>query len=290
MLSPPRIRDTELIIVRGAQPRQVSLRGPSKPVRLIEAKSPPARAEFRFQGLPTALIALALMLVWTLWQWHKAREEAEAARLDLDISWSFADQVLDDLQSMRGDAQRLDEDRKGLIARLSQSEKDRVHLRSELNEWREQHDELATHAQQVAGQWASYSEDLKRNLGTARADLGEVSQALHSERTTAQQQISSLSDEKSAIEREAVAFSHKASSLESDNRQMENEISRQNSAISSLQSENSRLESCNSSLRSENSRLQCEVSRLISCVSSLESRVRCLESELSQTRGANRTR
>jgi len=29
---------------------------------------------------------------------------------------------------------------------------------------------------------------------------------------------------------------------------------------------------------------------LISCVSSLESRVRCLESELSQTRGASRTR
>jgi len=78
---------------------------------------------------------------------------------------------------------------------------------------------------------------LKRNLGTARADLGEVSQALHSERTTAQQQISSLSDEKSAIEREAVAFSRKASSLESDNWQMGNEISHQTSAINSLQSE-----------------------------------------------------
>jgi len=70
-----------------------------------------------------ALIALALMLVWTLWQWHKASEETEAARRDLDISWSFADQLLDDLQSMRGDAQRLDQDRKGLIALLSKSRK-----------------------------------------------------------------------------------------------------------------------------------------------------------------------
>lgn len=237
-----------------------------------------------------ALIALALMLVWTLWQWHKASEEAKAARSDLDISWSFADQVLDDLQTMRGDTQRLNEDRKGLIAMLSKSEKDRVQLRSELNEWREQHDELASRAQQVAGQWASYSEDLQRNLGSARQEFSQVSLTLQSERTVAQQQISSLSDEKSAIEREAVAFSRKASSLENDNRQLENEISSQRSSISSLQSVKAQLESCNSSLRSENSRLQCEVSRLISCVSSLESRVRCLESELSQARSASRNR
>jgi len=289
MLSPPRIRETDLVIVRG-EPRQVSLRGHSKPARFVESKPLPPRQSLRFGGMSAALFALLLLLLWSFWKWQKASAAAETANRDVEISWAFADKVLDDLQELRADAQRMDQDRKGLVQILQKSEKDRVVLRSELNGWREQHDELASRAQQVAGQWASYSEDLSRNLGNTRTQLVNVQENLQSERTTAQQQISALDQAKTAVEREADALNRKASSLENENRQMDSKIAHQGNSISSLQSDNSRLESCNGSLRSENSRLQCEVNRLVSCHSTLESRIRCLESELQQAHSASRNR
>jgi hypothetical protein len=105
MLSPPRIRETDLVIVRGA-PRQVSLRGPSKPARLVESKPLPPRQSLRFEGMSAALLALLLLLIWSFWQWQKASTAAETAKRDVEISWAFADKVLDDLQDLRADAAR----------------------------------------------------------------------------------------------------------------------------------------------------------------------------------------
>lgn len=277
MLTTPGIRDASFVIVRG-EPATVSLRGLSKPRPATDqrpkprpkSEAPPPSVRPAFRGVPAAMLALVLVVIWTAWQWQKARAETEELRRQAELSWSFSDGVLGQLQTLREDAKRADADYKELLKDLAKTRKEGVVLRGELNEAEAQHEDLAKRANDVAGQWAEYSDKLKMSLGSARMQLSEATFTMQSERAAAQQEISALQQQRCAVEREADAYNHKASHLEHDNRELEGDLSSARNRISCLQSEVS-------SLRSENSRLQ-------SCHSSLESRISCLESELSQAR------
>lgn len=280
------------VIVIGGEPRREELRMEPRQPRVVRLPPPVLPAKSRgTAGLSMMTVALGLMLVWALWQWHQASAKAEAAEGNAEMSWAFADGVLDDLKSVRADASRLDADRKDLIRLLAQTQQERQALKGEVYTWQEEHRALETEAQKALTKWSAYGQQLEQNLGSARTQLNETSTALQQERTVAQQQISELAEQKDSlvrakedVEREATALDRMARSLNNDNQQLQGEVSSLNgdvsrlrNCVSSLESDKSSLLSSNASLASENSRLRCEVG-------DLQSRIRCLEGELSRAK------
>ena len=245
-----------------------------------------------------ATVALVLALVWTMWQGHKAKAEAETAASNAALSWAFADGVLDDLKSLRADASRLDADRKDLIRVLNETNQERYSLKGEVGTWQQRHQALESETQKAFSQWTKYGERLEENLGSARVQLTQTSTELEQQRTAAeqerinaQQQLGELSEQKDSlaqakanVEREADTLNRVARSLDSDNQQLQNEVSSLNNdvarlknCVSSLEFEKSNLISCNASLASDNQHLKCEVG-------DLRRRIDCLEGELSRAK------
>ncbi len=202
-------------------------------------------------------VVLLLALIWTLWRWHQARALAAAEHEAASLSWTFADGVLDELKQMRGDAARLDADRKDLLRSLDESERQGRTLKQELTGWQQKHQSLASEAQRGFAQWSAYGEQLQQNLDNAQRLLGETSGTLQQERATAEVKLTELDAENTRIALAKEAVEREAQALDA-------------------------------SLSSDNHRLCSDVSSLKSTICSLESRIRCLESELARARDDNK--
>lgn len=284
--SPTVIRDAELIITRGVPDKSgmalqpVATRRRPSPA-MIAQPEPKPRLTGLEQGLSMGAVLLLLLLIFALWQWHKASAAARMAQEQSDLSWGFADGVLGDLKKARADNETLDANRRDLIRALHQVQENGESLNRLLGQWRQAHTELASVAQQNYDQWSSYSRDLERNLGSTRLALTDTTTNLERERVSSQQQIAQLDSAKTAVEREAEAYARKAQNLEATAASLERETSSLSHDRQALQCEVRRLESTISSLQSTNACLVRDNSALASQNASLGNEVRCLSSRIS---------